>query len=151
MTTPVYVKMDAHEQLLLSEGVCWQLGIISYHPEVQACPPKKESESNSPVTSNPCQVPSVKVQLVQSIKLPQNQSVMVEARLVGDTKLSQGPVLLEATDRRKNEMGLQLVDEFIQLTDELTNSSGITQRVGEGTEIGIALPVEVVEPPPQPT
>ena len=53
---------------------------------------------------------------------------------MGDTKLSQGPVLLEATDRLKNEMGLQLVDEFIQLTDDnafakvlLTNSSGITQ------------------------
>ena len=45
MNTPIYVKMDAHEQLLLSEGVSWQLGIISYHPEVQAYPPKKESEN----------------------------------------------------------------------------------------------------------
>ena len=35
MTTPVYVKFDAAEQLLLSEGVCHQLGIISYHPDVQ--------------------------------------------------------------------------------------------------------------------
>ena len=45
MNTPVYVKMDAHEQLLLSEGVCRQLGIISYHPEVQVYPPKNESEN----------------------------------------------------------------------------------------------------------
>ena len=43
MNTPIYVKMDAHEQLLLSEGVCRQLGIISYHPKVQVYPPKKES------------------------------------------------------------------------------------------------------------
>ena len=35
MKTPVYLKMDAHDQLHLSEGVCRQLGIISYHPEVQ--------------------------------------------------------------------------------------------------------------------
>jgi len=34
MKTPVYQKMDAHDQLLLTEGVCRQLGIISYHPEV---------------------------------------------------------------------------------------------------------------------
>ncbi|KAL5481622.1 hypothetical protein EMCRGX_G021819 [Ephydatia muelleri] len=31
MKTPVYLKNDAHDQLLLSEGVCRQLGIITYH------------------------------------------------------------------------------------------------------------------------
>ena len=34
MRTPVYIKMDAREPLLLSEGVCRQLGIIAYHPNV---------------------------------------------------------------------------------------------------------------------
>ena len=52
MNTPIYIKMDAHEQLLLSEGVCQQLGIISYHPEVQAFPPKKESENSPPLSGN---------------------------------------------------------------------------------------------------
>lgn len=33
--TPVYIKMDSPIPLLLSEGVCCQLGIISYHPDVQ--------------------------------------------------------------------------------------------------------------------
>ena len=33
MKTPVYVKMDEYDQLLLSEGVCQHLGIISYHPD----------------------------------------------------------------------------------------------------------------------
>ena len=32
---PVYIKMDAHDQLLLSEGVCHQLGIIAYHADVE--------------------------------------------------------------------------------------------------------------------
>ena len=32
MKTPVYIKVDAPEDLLLSEGVCRQLGIIKYHP-----------------------------------------------------------------------------------------------------------------------
>ena len=37
MKTPVhvYVKIDASDQLLLSEGACRQLGIISYHPNVR--------------------------------------------------------------------------------------------------------------------
>ena len=35
MRTPVYIKMDAHDQLLLSEGVCRQLGILSYHNKVE--------------------------------------------------------------------------------------------------------------------
>ena len=33
--TQVYLKMDAPEQLLLSEGVCRQLGMLSYYPSVQ--------------------------------------------------------------------------------------------------------------------
>ena len=32
--TPIYIKMDAHDQLLLSEGVCSQLGFVEYHQNV---------------------------------------------------------------------------------------------------------------------
>ena len=32
MSTQMYVKMDADYQLLLSESVCRQLGIVTYHP-----------------------------------------------------------------------------------------------------------------------
>ena len=35
MRTAVYIKMDAHDQLLLSEGMCRQFRIITYHPDVQ--------------------------------------------------------------------------------------------------------------------
>ena len=34
LCSPIYIKMDAHEQLLLSEGVCSQLGIVEYHQNV---------------------------------------------------------------------------------------------------------------------
>ena len=36
MKTTAYVKMDAHDQLLLSESVGRQLGIVSYHPSVSS-------------------------------------------------------------------------------------------------------------------
>ena len=32
MKTPLYFKLDPPEQLFLGEGVCWQLGIVTYHP-----------------------------------------------------------------------------------------------------------------------
>ena len=35
MSTAVYVKMDANDQLLLSEGVFNQLGIVTYHHDVR--------------------------------------------------------------------------------------------------------------------
>ena len=34
--TTVYVKLVAPDQLLLSESVCCELGIVSYHPSVQS-------------------------------------------------------------------------------------------------------------------
>lgn len=30
----VYIKMDAHDQLLLSESICRQLEIVSYHASI---------------------------------------------------------------------------------------------------------------------
>ena len=33
MKTPLYVKLDVTEPLLLLKGVCHQLGIISYDPK----------------------------------------------------------------------------------------------------------------------
>lgn len=38
MKTPIYTKMDAPESLLLAEGVCRQLNIITYHPDVVGSP-----------------------------------------------------------------------------------------------------------------
>ena len=39
MRTAVYIKMDSRDPLLLSEGVCHQLGIISYHQDIEDITP----------------------------------------------------------------------------------------------------------------
>ena len=49
MRTPVYVKLDAADQLLLGEGVFRQLRIITYHPSVTA----KRSRCGSKETTSP--------------------------------------------------------------------------------------------------
>ena len=74
MKTPVYVKMDAKEQLLLSEGVCRQLGIVHYHEQV--VPGDKQRAQ--------VYVPTVRVRLVQTVKLRPDESVVAKVRLVGN-------------------------------------------------------------------
>ena len=70
MVTPVYIKMDARKQLLLSEGVCRQLRIIYYYPLVK--PHGKNTEEQKPTTSNEkseatIEVSTVSVNLVESL------------------------------------------------------------------------------------
>ena len=47
MRTPIYVKLDAADQLLLGEGVCRQLKIISYHPYVLGKRSRRGNEDKS--------------------------------------------------------------------------------------------------------
>ena len=49
MKTTVYIKMDAPDQLLLSEGVCRQLGIVTYHPSLRL-PDEPAVPTESPVS-----------------------------------------------------------------------------------------------------
>ena len=72
MVTPVYIKMDAHDQLLLSEGVCRQLEIIRYHPEVDEVNGLKKPEP-----------PTVRVQFVRSFLLRPHQIPIVPVRANG--------------------------------------------------------------------
>ena len=70
--TPIYLKMDAKEQLLLSERVCHQLGIVSYHPQVTPGDTRMEDSTGY--------VPTVRVQLVQTVKLGPQRNVMAQVR-----------------------------------------------------------------------
>ena len=78
MKTDVYVKMNASEQVLLSEGVCGQLGIATYHSDVEAPPPSTQ-EADVAVC-----VPAVRIQLVQSVKLPLRPDQSIIADVIWD-------------------------------------------------------------------
>ena len=63
--------MDAQEQLLLSEGVCRQLNIVTYHPSIEPSKvPDKDSDGDALVST-------VWVCLVQSLRLPPHQGAVV--------------------------------------------------------------------------
>ena len=111
MATPIYVKMDAPEQLLLSEGVCQQLGITSYHLEVQ------ESTTAKPMTSpkdeqneGQCTVPTVRIHLVQDVHLKPDECAPVQAQMNGDTRTNMHPLLAKSDRVLVEERGLQIVE-----------------------------------------
>ena len=83
MKTTVYIKMDAFDQLLLSEGVCRQLGIVAYHPSLvtEKAPRHKETTL----------VPSIRVSLVQSMKLPPSQCRSCKTRILSRRRRPDSP------------------------------------------------------------
>ena len=69
LNTPVYVRKEAQDQLLLSEDVSRQLGIIGYHREVHLLKQLAKDPRNTRVRSGEreAQVPLVRVCLVQAV------------------------------------------------------------------------------------
>ena len=61
LTTLVYVQMDAFDQLLLSEGVCSQLGMVTYHLQVEVWRDRNPPEDEKAI------VLMVRVRLVESL------------------------------------------------------------------------------------
>ena len=91
LNTPVYIKMDAPEQLLLSEGVCRQVGILTYHPDVQ-----RWIGGRRPGTpEKQAKIPMVRVRLVQSVCVLPLQSTVVNVQLDGPDSEYSKSVLLE--------------------------------------------------------
>ena len=92
MNIPIYVKMDAKEDLLLSEGLCRQLNIVTYHPEVGSTtkstargqslgPGQSDGKAADAVTDTDTVTDSVTVKLVKTVHALPSQSVMAQEQL----------------------------------------------------------------------
>ena len=94
--TLLYGQLHTPEQVLLSEGVCCQLGILIYHPDVQPGNGDKKQLKSKSDEVRECKVPMVRVQLIQDVRLLPNECTMVETKLVDEDvhKLNQ-PLLFE--------------------------------------------------------
>ena len=142
MCTPVYIKTNAHEQLLLSEGVCRQLGILQYHPDVEPWRGGRKRNQTPTGTSVPgpngkdtgnmdngttsaeaprqpveqtAEVPTVRVHLVQSVRLLPHQGASVNVKVDPGTRLPElEPVLLEPSP----------CDPLLQVPDSLLRFDG---------------------------
>ncbi len=174
MKTAVYIKMDVHDQLLVSEGVCRQLGIFSCHPDVQTWrggrkqdkqergrkqprgpaserkQDKQERGRKHPL--EPAKVPTVRVRLVQAVRrLLLHSCAKVDVRC--DANHWDASSLLFKRDPKIEEVtGLEMEDVLLHPTGGgraqiiMSNSSGYTQVVERGLELGLATPTTVVQP-----
>ncbi|KAL5503167.1 hypothetical protein EMCRGX_G010075 [Ephydatia muelleri] len=140
MKTPVYLKNDAHDQLLLSEGVCRQLGIITYHhlAEPWRGSKKADTRKSKDHAVTDAKVPRVVVNLVQSLHLPSYKTVVVPVQVSECTSL--GAVLFE-----ENSNGKGIAHVVAE------NRTGYTARLERGAEIGTAFPATVVKQTPSHT
>ena len=142
MCTPVYIKMDAQDQLLLAEGVCRQLGIVSYHPEVETWrggSKGRDNRSDKTVT-----VPSVRVNMLKSMRVLPNQSTLVTVKVDGEVTTS-GSLLLQPEEAMA---GLLVEESLVTVQDDgtahvsLVNLTGFTQTIDSGTTVGTISEVD---------
>ena len=142
LTTTVYIKMDIIDQLLLSEGVCRQLGILSYHSSVTSQEAQKRKGSAT--------VPSITVRLVHSLKILPSQSVLVPVRL--NPHSVKGKSLFNEVGPLLEEAGLILEDAVVTTPCDgvtyvtIVNMSGLTQKLPEESVVGEAHAAEVITP-----
>ena len=148
VNTPVYVKMDTHVELLLSEGVCRKLGIVSYHPDVISAERKKMSHTHS---AKEAVVPTVRVRLLDSIRLPPSQSVYAQVQISqNDVNAEADSLLVEYDPQVEKDTGLQVGSALLQPSREgfsqllISNRSGFTQTAEKGTVLGVAVPATAV-------
>ena len=165
MKTPVYIKMNAHDQLLLSEGVCRQLNIIQYHPTVEAWRGgRRKIQPNQSIQrkqSRPAQlqephmtraqdaqVPTVRVSLVQTVQLLPHQRKLVEVQLAGEEEV-MGTYLLEPTELQcgvRADQALLYVAADVETLTVVSNPTGQSMLIKEGSMLGEATPATLVTP-----
>jgi len=133
MKTAVHIKMDAVDQLLLSEGVCRQLGIISYHGDVKKCRGAKQGATNQ-------------VKIVKTVCVLPHQSVMAQVQVPGSC-----PLLVEENCSLKEASGLLLENTLVMPNEDglayvmLSNPTGCSSQVTAGTTVGIVVEVQLVD------
>ena len=88
--------MDAHEELLLSEGVCNQLGVVNYHTDIRP--------GSSEVTSGPEQAAAATTGTEIQAQSPAN------VRL---TTFPGTPALKEGSKAFHEELGLTVEDALV--------------------------------------
>ena len=137
MNTAVYLKMDAHDDLLLSGGVCHHLGIVAYQPSVLR---QTTSQSTSwPFGRN------VRVSLVSSVWLAPSKETLVSVR--DESQDLKGSLLLEPVfDFTQQYDGqLQISESLVHVNDGgctkvlLTSTSGATCKLEKGECVGMAF------------
>ena len=142
MCTPVYIKMDAQDQLLLAEGVCRQLGIVSYHPKVKTW--RGGSNGRDDCSGEKVTVPLVRVSMLQSTRVLPHHSTLVTVKVDGEITTSRSLLL----QPEESMAGLLVEESLVNIRDDgtahvsLANLTGFTQTIHSRTTVGTVSEVE---------
>ena len=146
LRTPIYIKMDAHDQLLLSEGVCSQLGIVEYHQNVWPGRQLPSAPDASVVVAR-------QVRVLRTTTVPAGRAVRVAVAVSDSNGQSKsGPLLLEGShDTSSVTVHNSLVqpDMSGRAIVTIQNDSGFTERITEGSVLGQVTDVLEVVPSDQ--
>ena len=155
MNTPVYVRREAKDQLLLSEGVCRQLSIVTYHPDVGLLKDLVKDPHGSGVSGSEAQetarVPMVRVYLNKTINVLPHQSIGVSVRVDGHHSRGVTPLLVEPLVGLEHAQGVTVEEALISNSDDglaslvVSNPSGVSCQVEEGTCLGDVCEVTLIE------
>ena len=138
--------MDSPDDLLLSESVCRQLGIIQYHSEVRPVRESQKMEPSKPASSGT--VPLVKVSLVRSVHLLPHQSIVAQVQCA-QVNVS---CLVEQSEAFSQETGIHLEPTLMESDRRgiasivLSNTNGYSCHADAGEIVGVSHSVSVVEP-----
>ena len=152
--TTIYVKLQAPDQVLLSESVCRELGIVSLVHSVES-EVMEGSDLRQENSNNKSENTTAKIKMIPTVRIPANHPAVVPIQVFDKTDeidetglllLEPNPVLNEALS----------IDNFLaQLHDgestaiTISNYSTTTHILNEGNEIGTVSRVSVVDSMPQ--
>ena len=141
MSTQVYIKLDATDQLLLSEGVCQLLDIVTYHPAVEKWRGgSKTTEPTQTAIDSPTEqavAPTIKVSPIKSVHVLPHQSIVVPVEVT-----NTDAAWLVETD---NIEGVEVEQALLSLHDSkvsnvtVSNTTGYTQMLEPHTRLGSAV------------
>jgi len=146
MRTPIFIKMDEYDQLLLSEGACQQLCILSYHEKVEQWRGGKFKPNHGDVNYS-ARVPMVKVHVVNTVRLLPHQSVVAKVKCIPHNNTVAKPFTKPLLMELKGDSVLQSEDVLFSLQENgcahlmLSNPSGCSCVIPKGICLGEAVKV----------
>ena len=98
MCERVYIKLDATDALLLSEGMCCKLNIVTYHPDVQSVLPTTDQNKVKKKNNK-----KARISLIQTVRLPADSSALVQVEVKESTNTTYH--MLELDQSRHDTYG----------------------------------------------
>ena len=144
--TSVYIKMNLHDQLLLSEGVCCQLGIVHYHPDIQKLNGgrKKSAEHHKIITAT---ISTVRVRLCKLYASFLNRAQLLDRVQIQEGHQMTMPLMLEPDSSLEESAGLQVVDGLLESGED--GEAHILVANTTGLELGSVIEATPISVPDQ--